>query len=293
LYGVLLRLQNCGRGQPWIFSDLAGHPWPTRGDAQRVVSDPLDSPPNTPSVSWRTTLDGDPVGACGYHRLSAYSQRLSTSPLNSAVATAAGRHLAHLYGGDLTSTDWRHLGRLAGFTNQKPERRTPDQFAPWVKLVHARVGLAPDAEALLQSVRHCAQPQTSPFRINLTAAEPDPIGVEEAITIYRGCMKRWQILERFPQPDWSIWICGWPGICSRKANPLLRSKPSSGSPARIFPATMAIRMATCGAPSLAQLFHPQGALCAMIIRAPPRRYTANWIPSCPSSRCPEQRPDLR
>ncbi|PYT25476.1 MAG: hypothetical protein DMG57_25070 [Acidobacteria bacterium] len=41
--------------------------------------------------------------------------RLSTSPLEPAVATAAGRHLAHLYGGDWASTDWRHLGRLAGF----------------------------------------------------------------------------------------------------------------------------------------------------------------------------------
>ncbi len=100
--------------------------------------------------------------------------RLSTSPLEPALATAASKHLAHMYGGDLASTDWRHLGRLAGFTNQKPARRTPDRYAPWVKLVHARVGLAPRGEALLQSVRHCAQPPTSPF------------------------------LERFPQPDWSI-----------------------------------------------------------------------------------------
>jgi hypothetical protein len=95
--------------------------------------------------------------------------RLSTSPLEPALATAASKHLAHMYGGDLASTDWRHLGRLAGFTNQKPARRTPDRYAPWVKLVHARVGLAPRGVALLQSVRHCAQPPASPFRINLTA----------------------------------------------------------------------------------------------------------------------------
>ena len=65
---------------------------------------------------------------------------LSASPLEPAVATAAGRHLAHLYGGDRASTDWRHLGRLAGFTNQKPARRTLDRYAPWVRLVHARAG---------------------------------------------------------------------------------------------------------------------------------------------------------
>ena len=75
--------------------------------------------------------------------------RLSSSPLEPTVATAAGRHLAHLYGGDGASTDWRHLGRLAGFTNQKPARRTPDRYAPWVRLVHARAGLAPSGASLL------------------------------------------------------------------------------------------------------------------------------------------------
>ncbi len=135
--------------------------------------------------------------------------RLSTSPLEPALATAASKHLAHMYGGDLASTDWRHLGRLAGFTNQKPARRTRDRYAPWVKLVHARVGLAPRGEALLQSVRHFGQPPTSPFRINWTVTEPGPTSAEEATTIYQSCMQRWHILERFPQPDWSIvdlWI---------------------------------------------------------------------------------------
>ena len=131
--------------------------------------------------------------------------RLSTAPLEPAVATAAGKHLARLYGGDLASTDWRHLGRLAGFTNQKPARRTPDRYAPWVKLVHARMGLAPRAEALLQSLRQCAQPSAARFTIDSTAtALGPPTGTDEAATIYRSCLQRWHILERFPQPDWSI-----------------------------------------------------------------------------------------
>jgi hypothetical protein len=134
--------------------------------------------------------------------------RLSTAPLEPAVATAAGKHLARLYGGDLASTDWRHLGRLAGFTNQKPARRTPDRYAPWVKLVHARVGLAPRAEALLQSIRQRAQspwPPASPFLIDSTAtALGPPTGTDEATRIYRSCLQRWHIFERFPQPDWSI-----------------------------------------------------------------------------------------
>jgi hypothetical protein len=107
--------------------------------------------------------------------------RLSTAPLEPAVASAAGKHLARLYGGDLASTDWRHLGRLAGFTNQKPARRTPDRYAPWVKLVHARVGLAPRAEGLLQSIRQYAQPSAARFTIDSTAtALGPPTGTDEA-----------------------------------------------------------------------------------------------------------------
>jgi hypothetical protein len=133
--------------------------------------------------------------------------RLSTAPLEPVLATATGRHLARLYGGDGASTDWRHLGRLAGFTNQKPARRTPDRYPPWVKLVHARVGVAPGAAELLQAVRQWAQPPWPPaarLRIHATAAEPGPTSTEEATTIYRSCLLRWHILDRFPQPDWSI-----------------------------------------------------------------------------------------
>lgn len=132
---------------------------------------------------------------------------LSNSPLEPAVATAAGKHLAHLYGGDLASTDWRHLGRLAGFTNQKPTRRTPRGYPPWVKLLHAHAGLASHAEQLLQSVRQRVQPSqpaAASFPIRSTATEPDPIRAAEATAIYQGCLQRWRILQRFPQPDWSI-----------------------------------------------------------------------------------------
>jgi len=130
--------------------------------------------------------------------------RLSPSPLEPAVATAAGRHLAHLYGGDEASTDWRHLGRLAGFTNQKPARHAPGRYAPWVRLFHARAGLAPRGESLLESVSQSIQPSAAPFPIDWTTADPDPARAAEALTIYRGCMQRWRIQERFPQPDWSI-----------------------------------------------------------------------------------------
>ena len=130
--------------------------------------------------------------------------RLSPSPLEPAVATAAGRHLAHLYGGDWASADWRHLGRLAGFTNQKPARRALDRYAPWVKLVHARARLAPRGKSLLQPVSQSVQLPAAPLPTHWTAADSGPTSAEEATAVYQSCMQRWHIRERFPQPDWSI-----------------------------------------------------------------------------------------
>ena len=131
--------------------------------------------------------------------------RLSTSPLEPAVATAAGQLLAAAYGGDPASTGWRHLGRLAGFTNQKPTRRTPGGYAPWVKVVDSQAGLAPQAETLLRSARTWAS--LHPARTaqsNSTCQDTDTIAVSVATEIYQGCMQRWRIRQRFAHPDWSI-----------------------------------------------------------------------------------------
>jgi hypothetical protein len=75
--------------------------------------------------------------------------QVSNTPIEAAVASQIGKQLAHLYCGDLASTDWRHLGRLAGFTNQKPQRRNWRGYSPWVKLLHAHAGLASQSGALL------------------------------------------------------------------------------------------------------------------------------------------------
>jgi hypothetical protein len=132
---------------------------------------------------------------------------LSTSALEPAVATAAGKLLAAAYGGDLASTDWRHLGRLAGFTNQKPARRTPRGYAPWVKIVSAEAGLAAQAETLLRSARASAASHTSrssSVNSKWEDSVPTTIAASIAMEIYRACMERWHIRQRFPQPDWSI-----------------------------------------------------------------------------------------
>jgi hypothetical protein len=130
---------------------------------------------------------------------------VSNSPLEPYIATAVARQLARDYGGDLASADWRHLGRLAGFTNQKPMRRTGRGYAPWVKVVSAQRLLVPRAEAMLQSAKALAtwHGPPGPGR-NVTLPDPLGIGTPAAVEIYRGCMQRWRIRERFPQPDWSI-----------------------------------------------------------------------------------------
>jgi len=143
---------------------------------------------------------------------------VSTLPLEPAVATGIGKHLACVYGGDSASTDWRHLGRLAGFTNQKPQRRTVNGYAPWVKIVHARAGLAGSAQTLLQlgmpwpatelrsaiSRNPCDRATTT-----LRRAAPLSMNAAQAMKIYQYWVRRWRIAQRFPQPDWSIvdlWI---------------------------------------------------------------------------------------
>jgi hypothetical protein len=138
--------------------------------------------------------------------------RVSTLALEPAVATAIGKHLARTYGGDLASTDWRHLGRLAGFTNQKPQRRTCSGYAPWVKVVHARAGLARNANALLQSSLHLpavTERQSHDAISGNQSYRAASIGAAEAAEIYQNWTHRWHIAERFTQPDWSIvdlWI---------------------------------------------------------------------------------------
>ena len=135
--------------------------------------------------------------------------RLSTTPLEPAVANWVSQQLAHTYGGDLASTDWHHLGRLAGFTNQKPARCTPSGSAPWVKVLEAHPILASAAEDLLRSALQ-ALAQQSPAAVppgmdsGLRVGEECTITAQGAVRIYRTWMRRWHIQERFPQIDWSI-----------------------------------------------------------------------------------------
>jgi hypothetical protein len=147
--------------------------------------------------------------------------RVSATPIQAAVASQIGKQLARVYGGDPASTDWRHLGRLGGFTNQKPTRRNGG-YSPWVKVLYAHAGLASQAAALLEAAEHSLGSHSSLAlapHVSLAApAHPDAAGTDwsagstvaaAAANLYASWLHRLRILERFPQPDWSTadkWI---------------------------------------------------------------------------------------
>jgi len=75
--------------------------------------------------------------------------RVSETPIAKELATAAARLIAERYHADPNSADWRHFGRLAGFTNRKPEH-TRDGRQPYVLLREARGLLCEHGARLLQ-----------------------------------------------------------------------------------------------------------------------------------------------
>jgi RepB DNA-primase from phage plasmid len=138
--------------------------------------------------------------------------RLSPEPLRPALATRVAKQLAQIYAADPASADWRHLGRLAGFTNRKPQRRQPDGLAPWVKLIFARLCFAQDRAALLESVSAelgGQEGRSAPIRATLPHYATDSLstaGLDSTAlkALYRECLNRLQIRPRYPIPNWSI-----------------------------------------------------------------------------------------
>ena len=85
--------------------------------------------------------------------------RVSNEPIEPDLASAIGRVLARRFGGDLNSTDWRHFGRLVGFTNRKPQYVDDRGQYPFVKLSESTVkaGELVDSEAIHQVIAEAKQ----------------------------------------------------------------------------------------------------------------------------------------
>jgi hypothetical protein len=71
-------------------------------------------------------------------------------------STQAAKELARRFGGDLSSADWRHFGRLAGFTNQKPNRRLQTGLPPFGRLHECEGHTYSAAREFLEEVKSLA-----------------------------------------------------------------------------------------------------------------------------------------
>jgi hypothetical protein len=77
-----------------------------------------------------------------------------TERLGKEVSTAAARALAEKFGGDRGAADWRHFGRLSGFTNRKAKHLdTATGLYPFVRLIEAGGGVYPEAGRFLAAVK--------------------------------------------------------------------------------------------------------------------------------------------
>jgi hypothetical protein len=74
-----------------------------------------------------------------------------------SFSSRAAKELVHRFGGDPSSADWRHFGRLAGFTNQKPKRRSSNGFQPFVRLHQCEGRPYSAAREFLEEVKSLAE----------------------------------------------------------------------------------------------------------------------------------------
>jgi hypothetical protein len=78
--------------------------------------------------------------------------------LDKRTSTAAARRLSERFGGDPGAADWRHFGRLAGFTNRKPQYRQTSGLYPFVRISdHSPSIVYGGAAAFLRDLRERLQ----------------------------------------------------------------------------------------------------------------------------------------
>jgi hypothetical protein len=139
--------------------------------------------------------------------------KLSDKPLSADVRRIAAKGLARQYGGDANSADSRHYGRLAGFTNQKPQH-TRDGRQPYV-LAHDCPGKAARAapaylERIEQHLDRAAAQREREKRLEaLETAKPGGYGsqydpVKEYQHQAQRLMQRYGKDADFSRLDWMI-----------------------------------------------------------------------------------------
>src|SRR5216683_7468431 len=92
--------------------------------------------------------------------------------LDRSMSSCTAKELVKRFGGDLSSLpNWRHFGRLAGFTNRKPERLLQNGLAPFVRLRQCEGGTYDAAHEFLEGVKSLAEKAVSE-RASRTTSRP-------------------------------------------------------------------------------------------------------------------------
>ena len=74
------------------------------------------------------------------------------------VSTAAARTLSKKFGGDPAAADWRHFGRLSGFTNRKDRHRDGETgLFPFVRLIEVTGRSYSEAPRFVDEVRRSVE----------------------------------------------------------------------------------------------------------------------------------------
>jgi hypothetical protein len=103
------------------------------------------------------------------------------------VGTGVARALASRFEGDTKAADWRHFGRLAGFTNQKEKHLQPNGLFPFVRLIESTGVVYREAGHFVTSVREQCELEQDARRQRDSALACVPIskGAEKSIESFR------------------------------------------------------------------------------------------------------------
>jgi hypothetical protein len=107
--------------------------------------------------------------------------------LDRELSTAVARKLAEEFGGDRGAADWRHFGRLAGFTNRKPKYRdVVTGLFPFVRIIEATGIAYPEGARFIADVKQALEDQVRQReRIRARAAAHTRDVPEKSIEVFR------------------------------------------------------------------------------------------------------------
>ena len=128
--------------------------------------------------------------------------KMAAEPLDADLRAAVARELARSYGGDPASTDARHFGRLAGFTNRKPQHAR-DGAHPYVLIQEWAGRVAMRAAELLSRLRQdlAQRAVAAAERLGIWRPARASQTAGDARDAYLARLA--EIRERWPDTDWS------------------------------------------------------------------------------------------